>query len=191
VVARTLWPDAAETHARGSLRTALWHLSSDSHRLELVHCEQESLALGHGVSVDARTLAVAALNIVRRRGPLSADPLLSGLLDRGDLLPDWDDDWVVLEREWLRRLRLQALDTLSERLARHNMPALALEAALASIRIEPLREEPHRAVVSAHLAEGNMIEARKHYEAFRHLLRAELGAEPSPWFTRSIPLGRR
>ncbi|MEU5324331.1 BTAD domain-containing putative transcriptional regulator [Streptomyces sp. NPDC021056] len=190
-VAQTLWPDATETHARGSLRTALWYLSNNSHELELVHCTRESLTLGHGVRVDAHTMARTALDIVRDSGPLYADPLLIGLLDRGDLLPEWDDNWVVLEREWLRRLRLQALDTLAERLARHNMPALAVEAALASIRIEPLRENPHRAAVSAHLAEGNMIEALKHYEAFRHLLRTELGAAPSPWFTRTLPLKRR
>ncbi|WP_052310230.1 AfsR/SARP family transcriptional regulator [Streptomyces viridochromogenes] len=187
VVAQTLWPDATGTHARGSLRTALWRLSGDGHEREFVHCTKESLALAQGVGVDAGTLARTALDIVRGRGSLSADPLLTGLLDRGDLLPDWDDDWVVLEREWLRRLRLQALDTLSERLARHNMPALALEAAWASIRVEPLREDPHRAVVSAHLAEGNLIEALRHYEAFRHLVRTELGAEPSVWFTRTIP----
>ncbi|WP_231905541.1 AfsR/SARP family transcriptional regulator [Streptomyces davaonensis] len=166
-------------------------MSSDGRKLELVHCTQESLTLGHGVRVDASTLARTALDIVRGRGPFHADPLLLGVLDRGDLLPDWDDNWVVLEREWLRRLRLQALDILAERLARHNMPALALEAALASIRIEPLREYPHRAAVSAHLAEGNMIEALRHYEAFRQLLRTELGAEPSPWFTRKIPVKRR
>ncbi|MFC9681484.1 BTAD domain-containing putative transcriptional regulator [Streptomyces sp. NPDC056948] len=116
---------------------------------------------------------------------------MMGLLDRGDLLPDWDEDWVVLEREWLRRLRLQALDTLAERLTRQGRPALALEAALASIRVEPLREDPHRAVISAHLAEGNVIEALRHYEAFRHLLRTELGTEPSRQFTRMISVGRR
>ncbi|MET9375538.1 BTAD domain-containing putative transcriptional regulator [Streptomyces sp. NPDC002992] len=188
-VAQTLWPDATEAHARGSLRTALWKLPHGGH--ELLRCTQESLALVDDVAVDARTLARTALDIVRGRGPLRADPVLMGLLERGDLLPDWDDEWVVLEREWLRRLRLHALDTLSERFARQGLPALALEAALASIRIEPLREDPHRAVVSAHLAEGNLIEALRHYEAFRHLLRAELGAEPSLRLAQMIPLGRR
>ncbi|MFE7332697.1 BTAD domain-containing putative transcriptional regulator [Streptomyces sp. NPDC057565] len=69
--------------------------------------------------------------------------------------------------------------------------SLALDAALASIRIEPLREEPHQAVVSAHLAEGNLSEALRHYEIFWHLLRTELGAEPSFRFTGTIPLRLR
>ncbi|MEU0950158.1 bacterial transcriptional activator domain-containing protein [Streptomyces canus] len=109
------------------------------------------------------------------------------LLERGDLLPDWDDDWVVLEREWLRQLRLHALDALAERLTQQGLPALALEAALASIRVEPLREEPHRAVVSTHLAEGNLREALRHYEAFCYQLRTELNTEPSLRFKRMLP----
>ncbi|MER7735660.1 BTAD domain-containing putative transcriptional regulator [Streptomyces erythrochromogenes] len=189
VVAKTLWPHATEAHARGSLRTTLWKLPCGAQ--ELLHCTQESLALAEDVGVDARTLAVTALDVVRGRGPQSIDSLLMELLEWGDLLPDWDDDWVVLEREWLRRLRLHALDTLSDRLARQGLPALALEAALASIRIDPLREAPHRSVVSTHLAEGNLVEALRHYEAFRHLLRTELGTEPSGQFRRMMPLERR
>ncbi|MEW2418100.1 BTAD domain-containing putative transcriptional regulator [Streptomyces sp. NPDC046866] len=186
VAARTLWPESTEAHARGSLRTALWKLPSRAQGL--VRCTQESLALAEGVTVDARDLARTALDVVGGCGPPRVEPVLMDLLEQGDLLPDWDEDWVVLEREWLRQLRLRALDTLSEKLARQGLPALALEAALASIRIEPLREDPHRSVVSTHLAEGNLVEALRHYESFRHLLRAELGTEPSAQFARMIPL---
>ncbi|MFH9725814.1 BTAD domain-containing putative transcriptional regulator [Streptomyces sp. NPDC017254] len=189
VVAETLWPDVPETRARGSLRTALWKLTRDDHTL--LRCTADSVAVAEGVHVDAHALAETALGVVRAQGPLRDDPVLMGLLNRGDLLPDWDDGWVVLEREWLRHLRLRALDTLSERLVRQGVPALGLEAALASIRIEPLRESPHRTVVSAHLAEGNLIEALRHYQAFRRLLRAELGAEPSAGFARMMSRSRR
>lgn len=189
VAAQTLWPDATEAHARGSLRTTLWKLPCGAQ--ELLRCTQETLALADDVGVDARTLARTSLDVVRGCGPPRVEPALMGLLEQGDLLPDWDDDWVVLEREWLRHLRLHALDTLSHSLARQGLPALALEAALASIRIDPLREDPHRAVVSTHLAEGNLVEALRHYEAFRRLLRTELDAEPSVQFRRMIPLERR
>ncbi|MFF4010653.1 BTAD domain-containing putative transcriptional regulator [Streptomyces sp. NPDC001717] len=189
LVARTLWPDATEAHARGSLRTTLWKLPCGAQKL--LRCTQESLALVDDVVVDARILARTSLDVVRGCGPPHVDPVLMSLLGKGDLLPDWDEDWVLLEREWLRRLRLHALDTLSDRLTRQCLPALALEAALASIRIDPLRERPHRSVVATHLAEGNLVEALRHYEAFRHLLRTELGAEPSAQFRQMIPLERR
>ena len=45
---------------------------------------------------------------------------------------------------------------------------------------EPLRESAHRAVITAHLAEGHHVEALRHYTAFRNLLAAELGLDPSP-----------
>ncbi|MET8297566.1 BTAD domain-containing putative transcriptional regulator [Streptomyces sp. NPDC005180] len=189
VVAETLWPDATETHARGSLRTTLWKLPCGAQ--QLLCCTQESLALTDDVVVDARMLAKTSIDVVRGCRPPRVDTMLMGLLQKGDLLPDWDEDWVVLEREWLRRLRLHALDTLSDRLTRQGLSALALEAALASIRIDPLREGPHRSVVSTHLAEGNLVEALRHYEAFRRLLRTELGAEPSHQFRQMIALERR
>jgi DNA-binding SARP family transcriptional activator len=94
---------------------------------------------------------------------------------------------VLLERERLRQLRLHALDALAESLIRQGKPALALEAAWASVRAEPLRESAHRAVVSAHLGEGNVSEAVRHYRAFRRLLHEELGVEPSPRFARMLP----
>lgn len=189
VLAGTLWPDATEEHARGSLRTTLWKLPHGDQ--PLIECTRESLVITDALSVDAHTLADIALGVVRARAsPVGeADPIR--LLSGGDLLPDWDEEWVLFERERLRQLRLHALDTLAEDLVRQGRAALALEAALASVRIEPLRESAHRAVVSAHLAEGNLIEAVRHYHAFRRLLREELGIEPSLRFAEMIPPAHR
>ena len=36
----------------------------------------------------------------------------------GELLPSWYDDWVLLERERLRQLRMHAWEALSEKLVR-------------------------------------------------------------------------
>ncbi|MFG2937605.1 bacterial transcriptional activator domain-containing protein [Streptomyces sp. NPDC048282] len=63
--------------------------------------------------------------------------------------------------------------------------ALALEAALSCVAIEPLRESAHCAVVAVHPAEHNVVEAVRHNEAFRRLLREELGLEPS-WNRRPV-----
>lgn len=190
VLAGTLWPDATEERALGSLRTTLWKLRGE-HPL-VVRCLGDDVALAETVVVDVRVLAESALRAVhpvRHAVPeVPGDPdlpLLDALLC-GDLLPGWDEDWVLPERERLRQLRLHALDALSERLVAKGRHALALEAALTSVRLEPLRESAHRAVVAVHLAEHNLGEAVRHYEAFRELLHTELGIKPSGLFSAML-----
>lgn len=179
VLAGTLWPDATEERAHGSLRTTLWRLHRE--RPPIVRSGGDTLSLEDTVHVDARALGESALRVVRSSGSLGGDSALD-LLFSGDLLPGWYEDWVLFERERLRQLRLHALDSVAEHLAAQGQHALALEAALESVRMEPLRESAHRAVVSVHLAEHNVAEAVRHYKAFRTLLLAELGVEPSGQF---------
>jgi DNA-binding SARP family transcriptional activator len=187
LAAGTLWPDVAEERARGSLRTTLWRLPHGNPTV--IECSGENLCLSSAVSVDVRTLEKVALRVVQSGGLLDAAPPLE-LLTRGDLLPGWDEDWVLLERERIRQLRLHALDSLAEGLARQGRHALALEAALASVRIEPLRESAHRAVISVHLAENNIGEAVRHYRMFVRLLWEQLSVEPSQEFTAACSTQR-
>ncbi|MGW0630273.1 AfsR/SARP family transcriptional regulator [Streptomyces sp. NPDC002758] len=180
VLAGTLWPDSTEQRALGSLRTTLWKLHRG--RPPVVHCDRDALFLADTVSVDARTMRESALRIVRSRAAGESDDRPLGPLLSGDLLPGWDEEWILLERERLRQLRLHALESVAESLVARGQHALALEAALESVRMDPLRESAHRAVVAVHLAEHNLAEAVRHYQAFRGLLRTELGVEPSRQF---------
>lgn len=191
VVAGTLWPDVAEEHADGSLRTAIWRLHRGSPNL--VERRSDVLSLSAAVAVDTRAFTAAALRV------LDTDPLAAGavgsdgpaspteLMDAGELLPGWYDDWVLFERERLRQLRLHALEVLATRLTAQHRYAAALEVALESVRAEPLRESAHRTVVAVHLAEGNVAEAVRHYRRFAVLLQEELQVEPSPRFTAMLP----
>ena len=97
----------------------------------------------------------------------------------GDLLPDWYDDWLQDEREGLRQTRLHALESLARRLSASGRHADAIQAALAAIRLEPLRETAHHTLIEIHLAEGNWSEACRQFQRCRRLLREELGVEPS------------
>ncbi|MFI5529914.1 BTAD domain-containing putative transcriptional regulator [Kitasatospora sp. NPDC051853] len=187
VLAGTLWPEVAEEQAYGSLRTTLWRL----HRAgpPVLDCRGELLALREELHVDTHVLTRTARRLIDSDAPPGED-LEVDVLSAGELLPDWDEEWVVFERERLRQLRLHALESLSGRLARHGQYALALDAALTGVRIEPLRESAHRAVVAVHLAEHNLVEAVRHYHAYRRLARIELGLEPSPIFTTMLPRSR-
>lgn len=187
VLAGTLWPDATEAHARGSLRSALCKLPRGDRAP--VTCCRNTVSIVDSVTVDARVLAETALRVLRSSGAPASGPVPEVLFGDGELLPGWGDDWVLLERERLRQLRLHALDALAHRLAREGRHALALETALTSVRTEPLRESAHRAVVAAHLAEGNTREAVRHYLAFLRLLDEELGMPPSALFARLLQSG--
>jgi DNA-binding SARP family transcriptional activator len=96
-----------------------------------------------------------------------------------DLLTTWDDDWLRLERERLRQLRIHALESLAELLIRRGRHAEAIQAALTAIEAEPLRESAQITLIRAFIGEGNTSEAVRQYESFRSLLAAELGLRPS------------
>lgn len=97
----------------------------------------------------------------------------------GELLPDWDDDWIAFERARLRQLCVHALEALCRRLSLAGRDGRAIDAGLAAVAAEPLRESAQRVLISAHLREGNVTEARRQYPSYRELLWESLGIEPS------------
>src|SRR5262249_48908431 len=97
-----------------------------------------------------------------------------------DLLPDWYDDWLVIERERFHQLRLRTLELICDRMTASGQFARALDVGLAAVAGEPLRESAHRALVKVHLAEGNPAEARRQFDLYRRLLNEQLGLAPSP-----------
>lgn len=187
VIMGILWPNVGEHHARGCLRTMIWRLNHDEP--QLVRAAGDALALRPEIAVDTRAFADSAQRILQGSLPPAAE--CTALRVAGELLPSWYDDWVIFERERLRQLRLHALDALASRLAADGRYADALQAAIESVRLEPLRESAHRAAIAIHLAEGNVAEAVRHYGLFRQLLLAELGIEPSPGLADMLPPQRR
>jgi DNA-binding SARP family transcriptional activator len=174
-VAGSLWLDSPEDRAYASLRSALWRLHRNGRGLIVTDGQQ--LALGRDVEVDLRESEVLA-----RRALDEADTEALGLNSSAltaDLLPDWYEDWVLVERERYRQSRLHALDTLCDRLTRAGRLTEALAAGLAAVAGEPLRESAHRAVVRVHIAEGNGGEAIRQYRICRRLLNEQLAIEPS------------
>lgn len=192
-VAGTLWPEVSEHNAFGSLRTTMWRL----HRAGAVLVETigATLALSRAVRIDVRVFAETATSVLRSAPEppeLSAlEAEIKSLAGACDLLPGWYDDWVIFERERLRQLRLHTLEAVASRLAAQGRHAEALDTALEAVRLEPLRESAHRVVVAIHLAEGNLVEALRHYRFVRELLRDELGVDPSPALRALLPASLR
>jgi DNA-binding SARP family transcriptional activator len=116
--------------------------------------------------------------LVREPGSLEGRELDEERFTR-DLLPDWYEEWVVVERERYRQLRLHALEALCVELVARQRFAQAVQAALVAVAGEPLRESANLALIRAYLAEGNVCEAMRHYQSFRDLLWDELRVVPS------------
>jgi len=183
LVAGNLWPDVPEGHAHGSLRSALWRLQRIAPGL--VCSAGDCLALADGVGLDVQEVHDWARRARDARAGADDVRVPDGVL-RGDLLPGWYDDWVLLERERLRQVMLHALESAAERLSAAGRPEEALEAAYAAVRVEPLRESAHRTLVRVHLMEGNRGEALRAYQQFRELLGKELGVEPTARMTALV-----
>lgn len=185
-VAGTLWPDATETHACSNLRSALARLNRPCRKM--LQVSKLELSLAKDVTVDIRR----AQKLARRLLDPAVTPEQSDLgpaaieILSGDLLPGWYDDWVLIEAEDWRQLRLHALETLARRLTAVGYWGQAAAAARAAVRAEPLRESAHTALIQVHLAEGNQSEAVRQFTRYRALLHAELGLEPTVRLRRLI-----
>ena len=191
-IAFTLWPDKDEERALGNLRSAVWRLRRVG--LGLIESSGQRMRIGRDVAVDLHRAVLVARRVLDGT-PIRDARRVQELLTTGDLLTDWYDPWVSPERERLRQLRLHALESLSAGLLECGDLTGALEAGLAAVSAEPLRESAHRALVAAHLAEGNPAEALRQYESYRYLAATELGILPSAQLEeliqplRAVPVG--
>lgn len=175
-VACALWLDTPEERAFANLRSALWRANHGGRAI--VDSFGGVLKLSPQIVVDVAQARRTALRLTAQAPGDDPAELAMSLLD-AELLADWYEDWVLVERERFRQLRLHALEASCASLTRERRYAEALRVGLAAVAAEPLRESAHRAVIRAHLAEGNRGEAIRQYHLCRHLLEASLGTQPS------------
>jgi DNA-binding SARP family transcriptional activator len=174
-LAGLLWPDKPEERALSCLRTALWRLRRDG-CCPMVTAS-DTVRLDPTVYVDVDALVCDAARMRDDGDPRRAAGIIAA--GRHDLLPGWYDDWVLLERERLRQLRLHTLEEIARAYLSAGQYGEALQAALEAMRAEPLRETPHRLIVEVHLAEGNAYEALHAFYVYRDLILRDLQLEPS------------
>lgn len=175
-IAGTLWPDTTADRASADVRSALWRVHHCCPAL--VEIRGDHLRLASDVDIDLREATALAQQIVAG-DRIRSDREVSALCDARTLLPGWDDDWVQVERESFRQLRLHALEAACEGLASAGRFAAAVQAGLAARTDDPLRESARRVLIKAYVAEGNPAEALREYRSSRCVLSAELHIRPS------------
>src|SRR4051794_6911368 len=111
-IAGTLWPEVGMDRACASLRSALWMIPTQLSRFILV--DGQSIQLAPYLPVDYHTAEATARRLMDTEsvaGALVEDSLLDA-----DLLSEWSEDWILIEQERFRQLRLHALESLCEQL---------------------------------------------------------------------------
>lgn len=175
-VAGQLWLDVPEWRALGNLRTALWRLRRIPRTV--VRTIDQRLMLDPGTEVDVAELTELSARMLEIPESITQDQLWR-LETARDILPGWEDEWLIVERERFRELRLYALERACDALTIRGKTGSAVQAGLAAVEAEPFRESAQRLLIRAHLAEGNRAAALRSYLAYRDLIEAELGIEPS------------
>jgi DNA-binding SARP family transcriptional activator len=186
LAAGVLWPAVSEERAHASLRSSLARLGARSSGV--VRAGGQNVSLAGGVTVDLHEAQKIARRLLGGAGAVApaAAAAAVGTLSM-ELLPGWYEDWVVLEAENWRQLRLHALEASAGVLAGARRFAEAVGAAQAAVGADPLRESPHAALIRVHLSEGNQSEAVREFERYRERLGAALGLEPTPGLRALLP----
>ena len=140
------------------------------------------VALDPAVEVDldeAMTLVRALAVVPGHPDTVPADLPAAAALLSADVLPAWADAWLDVERERFRQIRLNALEELSSALIAAGRFADAVTTARVAVRTAPSRETARRALIEAHLAQGEIAEAVAEYDEYQELLRSSVGGPTS------------
>ncbi|HSQ40324.1 MAG TPA: BTAD domain-containing putative transcriptional regulator, partial [Anaerolineales bacterium] len=101
-------------------------------------------------------------------------------LYRGDLLPEQDADWLLLERENLYLTYVRALQSLSAYFLQNGDPRQAIPLLEKLHTTEPFDENNLRGLLRAHQSVGRRGAALAAFDRFRVHLRDEMGLAPEP-----------
>jgi predicted ATPase/DNA-binding SARP family transcriptional activator len=183
-----LWPDTTEAQAHANLRTLL-------HRLRQAMPEADRFLHIDAQTVQWRSDAPATLDVADFERALAEaalaeqvgnqDAARAALREaveqyRGDLLPGWYDDWVLVERERLRQAFLAGLEKLVVLLEQATEYAAAIGYAQRLLRHDPLHEATYQHLIRLHARSGDRASALRVYRTCATVLERELAVEPSP-----------
>jgi DNA-binding SARP family transcriptional activator len=170
-LAADLWPGTAADAAARLLSDAIAAVDVPG----LLAEDGPTLSLAAEVQVDLAD----ALGLVRGLPEIPVDDTPDISLLAADILPGWTASWIAVERERFRQLRLHAVEERSLRLSAAGLHDEAVALAESAVKAAPSRESARRALIEAHLAQGNIAAAVAQYDDYRELLRSSVGG-PDP-----------
>lgn len=185
-VAGVFWPESTEGQARTNLRREL-------HQLREALPEPGRFLMIEGSEIRWRGDAPCRLDIAEFESALAEANAAEERNDTagfraaaehairaygGDLLPGLYDDWVLSERDRLRRSCLALLDGLTAVLVGQDEVRAAIDHARRRVDLEPLEESGHRRLMELQGRVGDRAAALATYHRCASILERELGVEP-------------
>ncbi|NOZ30099.1 MAG: protein kinase, partial [Chloroflexi bacterium] len=193
-LAGLLWGDVPDATARRNLRDVLSNLRRLIGPYLLITRQTVGLNREAPCVVDREDFS-ARLSRVRRAEP-PATPLTSAELTslsravdlcQGEFLAGFYvsgaplfEEWVLGEREHLRRELEDALEMLVRGHSARGECEPAITYARRWLSLDPLRESAHRALMQLYAWSGDRATALRQYQECVRVLREDLGVEPSP-----------
>jgi DNA-binding SARP family transcriptional activator len=174
-VAAALWPDEPDVEARANLRRHLHRLKQalPDFGLDWILDDGGRLGWNHAAApVDVATFLDGIGDPERAAAAVE--------LYRGDLLYGEEHEWIVVERERIRMLYLDALREVCVAARRRRDFAAAIRNAERLLSYDDLREDALRELIGARYEEGDRSGALATYERFALRLREALDVEPMP-----------
>jgi DNA-binding SARP family transcriptional activator len=183
-----LWPDTDPAAAKSQLRKALWRIKSavgNDDKQPPIFCSEFQIGLDIArVTVDLwvfvdtmRSVELCNDEALTREDAerlLEALDLNCNAFGRGVF-----DNWVLVEQEALRDARILAMERLT---AFHRVRGNLSQAicwAQRALKLDPLREHLHAAIIEFRLAMGDRALALRQYTSCEDILRREIGMTPS------------
>lgn len=184
-LATLLADETSDQLARQQLRNALHALSAQLGAYLQVTPQSLALPSSAVVVVDVASFTVgvsAALAAKDAIGLAQAINVYSGELLAGFTLRNAPgfEEWLLLERERLRLLLLDALQHLVMLHTQRGALAGAIAAARQLLALEPCQEQNHRQLMELFVQDGQIDLALAQYAECQRVLASELGVSPSP-----------
>ncbi|MEM6436409.1 MAG: BTAD domain-containing putative transcriptional regulator [Cyanobacteria bacterium P01_D01_bin.115] len=182
-IAFQLWPESTDAQARTNLRKALSQLRrSLPNADELIQIDPKSLQWSptNKCELDVAAFEAAVQSAERAREDATRQPFSEKAIQlyQGDLLPNWDDDWLVPERERLRQLFQRSLEQLIQLLEYQQNYTTAIPYAQQMIRLDSLNEAAYGTLMRLQYGTGDRANALQTYHQCMTVLRDELGVDP-------------
>jgi DNA-binding SARP family transcriptional activator len=180
-----LWGATGQEQSRQSLRQTLFGL-----RKELAQLADRDRILvedGDQLTIDPQNVEtdVVLFEALANEGTdealENAAELYAGeLLEGFTIGEERFDQWMIAERERLRRLAIRIHTDLLERQARAGQVDRAIATAQRALRIDPLQESVHRSLMRLFMQRGDLLAALLQFETCARLLRRHLRVDPDP-----------